>query len=247
MMRFEAPQRPIDKKARWLRGKRSYALAAMWLKLVRAMRKWKNVERLAGWLNRIAGELVSRRWARLLVRREKVWSEIFYRFSSVFRDVLVASGCADAKVASELTVCCVRLHDIVNSDPRNKCLPEMMWQACVLSRNIDADAKLRLQARFHLRALLDEVRPDDERAAVRFFVFSTPEEREERRTLGTNIRDAYGAEERIAVETGLQNFAEYLYKKRSKVETLTNGAITSRGLTTLEDAFSFIVHSLGDD
>jgi len=89
--------------------------------------------------------------------------------------------------------------------------------------------------------------PSDERAAIRFFVFSTSGEREARRAQRKSIRSFYGVEQRRAVETGLEMFADFLCKKRLMVESRTVGVVSSRILETPQAAFEFIVDSLGDD
>jgi len=243
-MRNRPAHRLIGVRALHLSGERCYGLAAAWLRLMHSVRTWRIAE---GWIlkfSRISGALVGAVARKQSVRREAIWAEIFSRFEAAFRHALLVSTCASHEIGSEMTVCVLRLHDLVNADPKNKCLPELMWMACDSSRTIPSVAKGALRARFHLRALLDEMPSSDERGALRFFIFSTDEERAKRKLAGTTIRNEYGSEQKRAVEIGLANFAAYLYERRGKVQALTGGAISASSLTTAQAAFDLIVDSV---
>ena len=244
-MQNRPARRPIDEAARKLAPKRCYTLAAAWLKLVRSVKRLKVGQPVAGLLSRLAGTVAKWHLRRRSIRKDAIWTAIFSRYTTAYRQVLAAAGCARERVGPELTICVLRLHDAVNADPKNRCLPEMMWQACARARILPPEARSGLQARFHLRALLDELPSSDERAAVHYFVFPTQEEREKRKLTGVDIRATYGPDRRRDVELGIDLFAEYLHKKRSKVELLTAGAIPATKLATHDDAWSFLVESIG--
>jgi hypothetical protein len=223
--------RPLKLAAQRLRQMRSYQLAGEWMSHMRWQRRWRRFEDV--WI-------IRRTFRKRSIRREKLWSEIFYRFDTVFRSVLAASGFAETSEA--LTLCVFRVHDLVNANRRNGCLPELMWRAC-RSAKVPPESSDSLEALFHLRAQLDEMPASDERAAIRFFVFPATEERAGRKQRSESIEDVYGTQQRQSVEIGLKMFAEHLHRERSTVEEQTAGFIVASRLATVNDAFDFIVHS----
>ena len=236
-------QRPINRR---LAKKRSYALAAIWLRLARSLRRWESGKRWTEWANRFVGALAGVFVDWKAGRKEMVWDALFPRFDSVFRQVLKASGHPEDSIGQETIKCVFRLDNSVNADPESRCFPELMWRACDIPRNVPVELSTRLRRRFHLRALLDEMPASDERGALRYFVFGNDKERGERKLTGKGLRELYVGDRRDSVERGIEQFSEYLYKKRERVETLTTGVISPDMLATLDDATELIISSLRD-
>lgn len=242
-MQTGVDSRPINRK---LATKSSYRLAALWLRQARSLRRWESAKRVAGLFPMLgsATRTVANRRAK---QKEAIWDALFVRFDSVYRQALASSGCPEQRLKEETTKCVLRLENLVTSEPTHTCLPELMWRSCDAVRKVPEELRTRLRRRFHLRALLDEMSPSDQRGALRFLVFGERGERAQRKHGGKDLRSSYGSDQRDLVELGLEMFSEDLYKKRHKVSKLTAGAISAAMLTPLDGATYLVIDSLTDD
>ena len=241
-MQNRVVQRPINTK---LEKKGSYALAAGWLRLVRSEKRWESGKQFAGWASRPLGALTGVFVDWKAGRREAIADVFFPRFDSMFKEVLISSGCAKDKVKEETTKCHLKLINMVNADPEYRCLPELMWRSCADFWNVPSAFEMRFHVRFHLRALLDELPTSDERGALRDFVFGDDDERARRKSAGEDLSVTYSQGRRDEVERGLELFTEYLYKKRGKVPELTANVISSGMLSTRDDAEDLVMNNIG--
>lgn len=239
-MRQPGSPRLISMPATALSRERSYALAARSRELAGSERRWAA-------LQYVLGPVARRKLERLAKEHEAVRAELALRFEPLFRNVLVAAGHPQHDHANELLFCWVRLHDLLLKNPRNTCMPEMMWQASAMYRDVPDPSRERLRMRFHLRALLDELPESDARAALRFFVFSTRAESAKRRGGGPDLDTVYDAGTKSALMLGLAQFARHMHNNRAQLESLTCGAICADRCQSVAAAHQYLCDTLLSD
>lgn len=239
MMRPPGSQRLISREAKLAR-RRSYWLVA----------RWRRLDRVITWLEAIEWRLIAFATDRCLERlgqlQEDVFDELIKRFEPMFREVVIAALGQTQGMREELTICVMNLQTLLMKEPKSSCMPELMWRACITGRRLHGPTR-RLHTRFHLRALLDQLPECDARGAVRFFLFAIREESRERLVAATPIADKYDIGRRAALVLGLQLLADYLYRHRKQLDSLTAGAIRSHDCASRAAAFKFVCYNLLDD
>ena len=223
-------------------SKRCYTLAANWLRLRRLARRLNAGERIARWLLGLAGSLVGAIRRNRVIKESDLWEELFRRFDSAFRRVLIASNCDDRDVGTRTTACVVEFMNLVDADPANNRVPQMMWRACKVSRPVPAAFHEALENMFHLRALLDEMPYSQSREKIRTVLFPTREQREELSTKGISGTALY-AQNQSSLNSAYRVFALFLHRERQRVERLTRGGVPAAKLSSQRAAFRLIVDS----